>query len=51
MSHEIHVGGTIASPLLRKNTPLARTLAKNHGSGNRVSEFCVSGRPAVFIEL
>ena len=32
---------------IRKNPPLAHTKAKNCGSGNRVSDFCVSGGPHV----
>ena len=30
-------------------SPLAHTYAKNRGSGNRVSDFCVSGGPPVLV--
>ena len=38
MLHEIRVSGTVLSPLLMR---------KNHGSGNCVSDFRVSGGPPV----
>ena len=43
--------GLYCGPLLPLIPPLTRTYAKKRVSGNRVSDFCVSGGPpVVFIE-
>ena len=39
--------GLYYSPLFRENPLLAHKKAKNRGSGNRVSDFRVSGGPPV----
>ena len=43
--------GLYCGPLLTLIPPLTRTSAKNRGSGNRVSDFRVSGGPPVCIIL
>ena len=51
MLHEICVSGTVGSPLLTTNPPLACIKAKNRGSGNCVSNFRVSRGPPVMSTL
>ena len=47
MLHEIRVSGTVVSPLLTRKCPTCTYISQNRGSGNRVSDFCVSGGPPV----
>ena len=51
MLHKICVSGTVGSPLLTTNPPLACIKAKNRGSGNCVSNFRVSRGPPVMSTL
>ena len=46
--HEIRDSGTVVGPLLTRKSPQLHVQAKNCGSGNRVSDFRVSGGPPVY---
>ena len=45
--HEIRVSGTVLWSPINANSPTYAYIAKNRGSGNRVSDFRVSGGPPV----
>ena len=47
MLHEIRVIGTVLCSPTNANSPTYTYIAKNRASGNRVSDFRVSGEPPV----
>ena len=43
--HEIRVSGTVQWSLNNAKSPTCTYISQNRGSGNRVSDICVSGEP------